>query len=157
MQSKNINEQIRDYCLSMEEAEYSNHQLFCDSLGSFLKKRNWVVQREFETGPFRVLRVRNDEIKVTGAFIDIYATGPNGQTIFIEFDNGNHLKFNSISKLLQADAEFPIGIVHGNRRRGFLRFDNINRILRTAQKLGIKDKVIFLIIIQNKIAERVKV
>ena len=77
--------------------------------------------------------------------------------IAIEYDSTTQIRSKSISELFCSDADFPIGIVRGKHGKPFLRFDNTAKTTRIAKESSVADKAIYLIVIENNIAEWVSV
>jgi hypothetical protein len=76
----------------------------------------------------------------------------NGRKIAIEFDSGVHLKFKSIEKLFQADADVCIGIVRGKEN---VLEENIERIEEITKESGFLKKDFRLIVLTERTAHKV--
>ncbi len=76
----------------------------------------------------------------------------NEQKIAIEFDSGVHLKFKSIEKLFQTDADVCIGFVRGKENS---LEENIERIKKITKESGFSKEDFWLIILTEKIAHKV--
>ncbi|MHC4620553.1 MAG: hypothetical protein ACYTEQ_22630 [Planctomycetota bacterium] len=96
------------------------------------------------------IRKSGDTIKREGN-IDLVAV-KNGRKIAIELDTGVHLKFKSIEKLLQADADVCIGIVRGgpNAFEG-----SVERIEEVREEIGALKKKLWLIVLSERTAHKV--
>ena len=149
-------DKIKEWCFSQEPTIYNDHNLFQDLLVNFLRENNWDAYKEYELENYYKLSTQTEKIKDQVGFIDIVAFGHN-KKIVIEYDNTTILKFASICKLLYSNANFLIGIVHGKRGKLFLGFENSVKIKKTAKEMGATDKVILIIVMENKIAEWVHV
>ena len=83
-------------------------------------------------------------------YVDLVAV-KNGRKVAVEFDNGVHVKFKSVEKLFQVDADVCIGIVRGktNGLNG-----NVERIEEVKKECGDKNNL-WLIVLSERIAQRV--
>lgn len=156
MQSELIIDKIKDWCFIQEPKNYDDHFLFQDLLVKLLRENGWMAYKEYELKNYPKLNTLNGKIGDRNGFIDICAFGHNKKTA-IEYDNGNHIKSKSICKLFCSNADFPIGIVRGKHGKPFLKFENTAKIKRIARESGIFNKAIYLIVIENNIAEWVHV
>ena len=149
-------DKIKEWCFSQEPNTYNDHKLFQDLLVNFLRENNCDAYKEYELENYSQLSAQTEKIKDQVDFIDIVAFGHN-KKIVIEYDNTTILKFKSIYKLLYSNANFLIGISHGKRGKPFLIFENSVKIKKIAKELNVKDKAIFIIVVENNIAEWVHV
>jgi len=78
----------------------------------------------------------------------------NGRKIAIEFDTGVHLKFKSIEKLFQVDADMCIGIIKGRLNTLGSLNANVERIEQVRGEIGAFKKNFWLIILTEKVALR---
>ena len=156
MTSEEIVDKIKEWCYTQEPNTYNDHKLFQEQLVNFLRENDWDAYKEYELENYYKLSTQTKKIKEQVDFIDIAAFGHN-KKIVIEYDNTNILKFKSICKLLYSKANFLIGIVHGKRGKPFLIFENSVKIKKTAKEIDVTDKSIFVLVIENKIAEWVHV
>ena len=156
MISPGIVEKITEWCYAQEPITYNDHNLFQDLLVNFLRENDWDAYKEYELENYYKLSTQTKKIKDQVGFIDIVAFGHN-KKIVIEYDNTNILKFASICKLLYSNADFLIGVVHGKRGKPFLGFENSVKIKKTAKEIDVTDKSIFVLVIENKIAEWIHV
>ena len=78
----------------------------------------------------------------------------NRRKIAIELDTGIHLKFKSIEKLLQVNADLCIGIIKGRLNSLGSLNSNVDRIEQVKRELGIFKKNFHLIILAEKIAKK---
>jgi len=119
------------------------------------------LKRVFVEGGYRVrleypicfesrIRKSGDKVLREGN-VDLVAV-KNGRKIAIEFDSGVHLKFKSIEKLFQVDADVCIGVVRGksNALEG-----NIKRIEQLKQEFGFLKRNFWSIVLSGRIARRV--
>ncbi len=125
--------------------------------------RNLVIELKklFVGGGYRVnleypicfeSKVRKSGEKVLReGYVDLFAV-KNGRKIAIEFDTGVHLKFKSIEKLFQVDADLCIGIVRGNANA---LEDNIARIEAVKKECGLSKKNLWLVVLCDRIARNV--
>ena len=156
MTSEEIVDKIKEWCFSQESSTYDDHNRFQEQLVNFLRENDWDAYKEYELENYSKLSEKTEKIKDQIGFIDIVAFGHN-KKILIEYDNTNILKFKSICKLLYSNANFLIGIVHGKRGKPFLIYENTVKIKKTAKEIDVTDKSIFVLVIENKIAEWVHV
>ena len=115
-----------------------------------------MAYKEYELENYPKLNQLNGKISDRRGFIDVCAFAHN-KKIAIEYDTCTQLRSKSISKLFFSNADFPIGIVLGKHAKPFLRFENTAKINRIAKESGIVNKAIYLIVIENNIAEWVQV
>jgi hypothetical protein len=156
MEIEQIMVKIKDWCFDQEPKNYNDHNLFQALLVKLLKENDWCAYIEYEMEKYPRLNALTGEIRDMHGFIDICAFAHNRKLV-IEYDNCNHLRTNSINKLFCSNADFPIGIVRGKYGKPFLRFENMGKIKRIAKNLGVTNKAVFLVVIENKIAEWVLV
>jgi len=144
METEPIIEKVKSLCFSENLAHTLNemlrihqHDYMTNELANMLKNNSYDVVSEYQV--------------TYGRQIDLMAFR-DSQSIAIEFDNGLHLKFNSIEKLLHSDAKILIGIVKGRRNSPELLDENKLRILSKMKELYIINKKILLIIMSEKVA-----
>ncbi len=147
---------IKEWCFSQEETTYKDHNFFQKVLVNFLRENGWDAYIEYELENFSSLSARTGKIKDQIGFIDIVGFGYNKKLV-IEYDTANTMKFVSICKLFCSNANFLIGIVRGKRGKPFLVYENKVKIKKIAREMGFTDKSIFIIVIENKIAELIYV
>jgi len=102
---------------------------------------------------YRNVKANGDIVEQRG-FIDFFVKHRLIR-IAIEFDNGNLLRLKSISKLLQSDSNYVIGIVRGNQRYNVLE-QNKKRITYVMKNLKLQNRSILLIINSDKTASWIK-
>ena len=156
MINEEIVDKLKEWCFSQELNTYNDHNRFQDLLVNFLRENDWDAYKEYELENYSKLSEKTEKIKDQVGFIDIVAFGHN-KKIVIEYDNTNILKFKSLCKLLYSNANFLIGIVHGKRGKPFLGFENKVKIKKTAREIGVTNKSIFIIVMENKNAEWVHI
>jgi len=154
--SEEILNKIKEWCFSQTETTYKYHNLFQKCLVDFLRENGWDSYIEYEVENFSSLSARTGKLKDQIGFIDIVGFGYNKKLV-IEYDTANTMKFVSICKLFCSNANFLIGIVHGKRGKPFLVYENKVKIKKIARELGFADKSIFIIVLENKIAESIHV
>jgi len=154
--SETILNKIKEWCFSQEETTYKDHNLFQKYLVNFLKENGWDAYIEYELENFSSLSARTEKIKDQIGFIDIVGFGYNKKLV-IEYDTANTMKFVSICKLFCSNANFLIGIVRGKRGKPFLVYENKVKIKKVAREMGVADKSIFVIVMENKITELIHV
>ncbi|MCP4607407.1 MAG: hypothetical protein GY845_01650 [Planctomycetes bacterium] len=99
-------------------------------------------------------RIRKSGDKVTREGNLDLAAFKNGRKIAIEFYTGVHLKFKSIEKLIQVDADMCIGIIKGRLNNLGSLNANVERIEQVKGELGAFKKNFWLIILSEKISLR---
>ncbi|HLN45882.1 MAG TPA: hypothetical protein VK209_09275 [Candidatus Sulfotelmatobacter sp.] len=172
MENEDIITKIKDWCFSQESQIINDHNLFQSYLVNFLKQNQWYTYKEYEINNYpkqlteqSIEQATNqpstgsttsEKVKDRTEFLDICAFAHN-KKLAIEYDNTTHIKTSSIAKLLYSNADLPIAIVHGKFGKAFLKFENTSKIKRTAKNLNITNKTIYLIVIENRIAEWVQV
>ncbi len=165
MENEDIVVKIRDWCFTQESKVMDDHNLFQSYLVDFLKQNEWYAYKEYQIDNYPKPKPSTGSTNSTGStsqvtdrieFLDICAFAHN-KKLAIEYDNTTHIKSSSINKLFYSNADLSIAIVHGRFGKAFLRFENTNKIKRTAKSLNITNKTIYLIVIENKIAEWVQV
>lgn len=162
MENKAIVVKIRDWCFTQESKVMDDHNLFQSYLVDFLKQNEWYAYREYQIDNYPKPKPSTNSTDSTNQvndrieFLDICAFAHN-KKLAIEYDNTTHIKSSSITKLFYSNADYAIAIVHGKFGKAFLNFENTSKIKRTAKNLGIINKTIYLIVIENKIAEWVTV
>ena len=156
MTSEEILNKIKEWCFSQTETTYKDHNLFQKCLVDSLRENGWDSYIEYEVENFSSLSARTGKIKDNIGFIDIVGFGYNKKLV-IEYDTANTMKFVSICKLFCSNANFLIGIFRGKRGKPFLVYENKVKIKKIARELGFVDKSIFIIALENKIAESINV
>ena len=147
---------IREWCFAQETLVLDNHNLLQALLVNLLRENGWYAYKEYELEKYPKLNVLTKEIGDRQGFIDICAFAHNKKLV-IEYDSATQLRSKSISKLFCSEADLPIGIVRGRLGKPFLRFENTAKIKRVGRDSGISKKGIYLIVIENKIAEWVQI
>lgn len=150
-----IVEEIKKSCFNQDIQSRKNlHALLIDNLISLFRRNNYRV--EIESSILRNhLRLRNGVVQGGKGYVDLLAIGQN-QKIAIEFDSGATLRYNSIEKLLQSDADILIGIVRGySYPQWELLDDNRMKIHKVMKYSGIYDRKLLLIIISEKTSEEI--
>lgn len=171
METEDIINKIRDWCFSQESQVINDHDLFQSYLVNFLKQNEWYAYKEYEINNYPKLTEQpidqttnqpstdsttSEQVKDRTEFLDICAFAHN-KKLAIEYDNTTHIKTSSINKLFYANADYSIAIVRGKFGKAFLRFENTSKIKRIAKNMSVTNKTIFLIVIENGIAEWVNV
>jgi len=107
-----IVEEIRNLCFSQDIQNRKNlHSLLIDKLVTLFMRNNFRVVVESPVFHDH-LTLKTGVVEGKQGYVDLLAIGQN-QKIAIEFDSGTSLKFKSIEKLLQCDANILLGIVRG--------------------------------------------
>jgi len=102
-------EQVKRLCFSVNiEDREGLHRDVVDRLKVLFVKGGYKVHLGYPLHFESIIRKSGDRISRDGN-LDLVAF-KNGRKIAIEFDTGIHLKFNSIEKLFQVDADMCIGM-----------------------------------------------
>ena len=125
------------------------HPLLIMNLERLLRMYNYKVQRESPLFHDH-LTLSTGNVQGKQDYVDLLGIGWNC-TIAIEFDSCKSLRYNSIEKLLQSDADVLIGIV----KDGTLNY-NKERILEVMNESGITDRKVLLIVMSEKSSEEVR-
>lgn len=157
MGSQSIVEEIKKLCFSGGASIGGDpHTEFITDLAYLLRKNNYRVEVEhdllYKHQTLRTRRVQR-ELGIIDLFAerahDLFGKGGN-HTIAIEYDSQWSLKYKSIEKLLQSNADTLIGIV-GN---GTLS-DNKERILEVMDGSGIINRKVLLVAVSEKASEEI--
>lgn len=121
-----------------------------DRLRRLFVKEGYRVCLEYPLCFDSMIRKSGDRVFRDGN-IDLVAV-KNNRKIALEFDNGVHLKFKSIEKLFQVDADLCIAIISGKSNT---LAANMQRIEQVKEELGPLKKDFWFIILSERIAHRV--
>ena len=147
-------EQVKRVCFSVNVANREGlHRDLLDRLKALFVNGGYEVHLEYPIHFESRIRKSGDRISREGS-LDLVAF-KNGRKIAIEFDTGAHLKFKSIEKLFQVDADICIGIVKGRLNTLGSLNANVDRIEQVKGELGGFRKNFLLIILAEKIAHKV--
>ncbi len=147
----NVINQIANICFDHNDSGQKGlHNYLIYNIVKYLKSEGYNVIREYE-----IIRdhseVRNNygyKKFVANGYIDLYAYGK--EKIAIEFDTGNHLKYNSIEKLFESDSNIKIGIIGDNSRR-YLLPSNLTRIKKVSDLFDFDENISLIFIGSKKI------
>ncbi len=129
------------------------HRNVLDGLRVLFAKGGYKVHLEYPIHFKSRIRKSGDWISRDGN-LDLVAV-KNGREIAIEFDTGVHLKFKSIEKLFQVDADLCIGIIKGKSNKSGSLDANIERLEQLTEEFrGFKNNV-WLIVLSEKIVHKV--
>ena len=120
---------IEDICFN-QNINISRKELHTELLNKisvFLKNKNYLIIPEHHVEYEATIRKTNT-IKIKNGRIDILGINPP-QFIAIEFDTGLNLKYKSIEKLIQSEANILIGIVKGESN--YATYSNLERLAST--------------------------
>lgn len=146
-------EQVKRVCFSVNVANREGlHRDVLDRLKTLLINGGYKVHLEYPIHFESKIRKSGDRISREGN-LDLVAF-KNGLKIAIEFDTGVHLKFKSIEKLFQVDADVCFGIIKGRSNTLGSLNSNIDRIEQVKGELGAFKKNFLLIILDEKIAKK---
>ena len=146
-------EQVKRVCFSANvENREGLHRDVLVRLKALFANGGYKVHLEYPIQFESRIRKSGDRISRDGK-LDLVAF-KNGRKIAIEFDTGVHLKFKSIEKLFQVDADMCIGIIKGRLNNLGSLNANVNRIEQVKGELGVIKKNFRLIILAEKIAWR---
>jgi hypothetical protein len=146
-------EQVKDVCFRFNvENREGLHCDVLDRLKALFANGGYKVHLEYPIQFESRIRKSGDKVSRDGN-LDLVAF-KNGRKIAIEFDTGVHLKFKSIEKLFQVDADMCIGIIKGRLNTLGRLNANVERIEQVKGELGIFKKNFWLIILSEKNAWR---
>ena len=146
-------EQVKRVCFSVNvENREGLHRDMIDRLKALFVNGGYKVFLEYPIQFESRIRKSGDRISREGN-LDLVAF-KNGRKIAIEFDTGVRLKFKSIEKLFQVDADICVGIIKGRLNSVGSLNSNIDRIEQVKRELGIFKKNFHLIILAEKIAKK---
>ncbi len=146
-------EQITRVCFGVNIGNREGlHRDVLDRLKALFVNGGYKVHLEYPIHFESRIRKSGDTV-FRGGKLDLSAF-KNGRKIAIEFDTGVHLKFKSIEKLFQVDADMCIGIIKGRLNTLGSLNANVERIEQVKGELGIFKKNFWLIILTEKVAWR---
>ena len=146
-------EQVKRVCFSVNVE--NREGLHCDVLNrlkALFVNGGYKVHLEYPVHFESRIRKSGDKVSRDGN-LDLVAF-KNGRKIAIEFDTGVHLKFKSIEKLFQVDADMCIGIIKGRLNTLGSLNANVERIEQVRGEIGAFKKNFWLIILTEKVALR---
>ena len=129
------------------------HRNVLDGLRALFAKGGYKVHLEYPIHFKSRIRKSGDWISRVGN-LDLVAV-KNGRKIAIEFDTGVRLKFKSIEKLFQVDADLRIGIIKGKSNRSGSLDVNIERFEQLTKEFGGFKNKVWLIVLSEKIVCKV--
>jgi hypothetical protein len=119
-----------------------------DGLKALLAKGGYKVYFEYPIHFKSRIRKSGDWISRDGK-LDLVAV-KNGRRVAIEFDTGVRLKFKSIEKLFQVDADLRIGIIRGKLNKSGNLDMNIERFEKLTKEFrGFKNKSLGVLRVNN--------
>ena len=146
-------EQVQHVCFSVNvEDREGLHRDLLYRLKTLFANGGYKVHLEYPIHFESRIRKSGDKVSRDGN-LDLVAF-KNGRKIAIEFDTGVHLKFKSIEKLFQVDADMCIGIIKGRLNNLGSINANIDRIEQVKGELGAFKKKFRLIILGEKITQK---
>ena len=142
----NLIKYLKDVCFNFDinQNRKELHKGLIQEISKRLFNKDFEITLEYPL-IFNSLIIRDQRKMIKQGYIDLFAKNKSN-TIAIEFDSGQHLKYKSIEKLLQCNSNKVIGIVRGKEGIDCER-DNINRI---KDELNSSEKEFWLIILYNK-------
>ena len=146
-----IVDKVKSVCFSVNaEDRQGLHRSVIDKLKSVLVEEGYRIHLEYPICFESRIRKSGDKVRRQGN-VDLVGI-KNGRKIAIEFDSGVHLKFKSIEKLFQVDADVCFGVVKGkaNSLEG-----NIERVEEITKEFGFLEKEFWLIVLTEKIAHKI--
>ena len=130
-------DEVKRVCFSINiENREGLHRNVLDGLKALFAKGGYKVYLEYPIHFKSRIRKSGDWISRDGN-LDLVAV-KNGRKIAIEFDTGVHLKFKSIEKLFQVDADLCIGIIKGKSNKSGGLDVNIERFQELVKGLQMK-------------------
>ena len=147
-------EQVKSVCFRANiENREGLHRNVLDGLKALFAKGGYKVHLEYPIHFKSRIRKSGDWISRDGN-LDLVAV-KNGRKIAIEFDTGVRLKFKSIEKLFQVDADLRIGIIKGKSNRSGSLDVNIERFEQLTKEFGGFKNKVWLIVLSEKIVCKV--
>lgn len=147
-------DQVKRICFSANvENREGLHRDVLDRLKALFANGGYKVHFEYPIQFESRIRKSGDKVSRDGK-LDLVAF-KNGRKIAIEFDTGIHLKFKSIEKLFQVDADMCIGIIKGRLNTLGTLNTNVERIEQVKGELGAFEKNFRLIILAEKISKEI--
>jgi len=129
------------------------HSNVLDGLRVLFTKGGYTIHLEYPIHFKSRIRKSGDWISRDG-YLDLVAI-KKGRKIAIEFDTGVRLKFKSIEKLFQVDADLCIGIIKGKSNRSGSLDVNIERFEQLTEEFGGVKNNVWLIVLSEKIVCKV--
>ena len=147
-------DQVKRVCFGIDiEDREGLHRAVLGRLKRLFVKGGYKVHLEYPISFKSRIRKSGDWISRDGN-VDLVAA-KNGRQIAVEFDTGVRLKFKSIEKLFQIDADLCIGIIKGKSNTSGSLDKSIERFERLKEELGFPKKNIWLIVLSEKIVHKV--
>ena len=147
-------DEVKRVCFSANiENREGLHRNVLDGLKALFAKGGYKVNLEYPIHFKSRIRKSGDWISRDGN-LDLVAI-KKGRKIAIEFDTGVRLKFKSIEKLFQVDADLCIGIIKGKSNRSGSLDVNIERFEQLTEEFGNLKKNVWLIVLSEKIVCKV--
>ncbi|KPL22792.1 MAG: hypothetical protein AMJ75_07400 [Phycisphaerae bacterium SM1_79] len=147
-------EQVKNVCFNANiENRDGLHCNVLHGLKALFAKGGYKVYLEYPIHFKSRIRKSGDWIFRDGN-LDLVAI-KEGRKIAIEFDTGVRLKFTSIEKLFQVDADLCIGIIKGRSNRSGSLDVNIERFEKLTKEVGNLKKNVWLIVLSEKIIHEV--
>ena len=145
-----IVDKVKDVCFSVNvEDRQGLHRDVIDKLKRMFVKDGYRVHLEYPICFESRIRKTGDKIQREGN-VDLVGFR-KGRKVAIEFDNGVHLKFKSIEKLFQVDADVCIGVITGKANA---LDSNIKRIEKITKESGFLKTNFWLIVLMEKVAHK---
>ena len=147
-------DEVKRVCFSANiENREGLHRNVLDGLRALFAKGGYKVHLEYPIHFKSRIRKSGDWISRDGN-LDLVAV-KNGRRVAIEFDTGVRLKFKSIEKLFQVDADLRIGIIRGKLNKSGSLDMNIERFEQLTEEFGNLKKNVWLIVLSEKIVHEV--
>ena len=147
-----IVDKIKEVCFSVNVEERKGlHKEVINKLKNVLINEGYKVHLEYPIHFKSRIRKSGDKV-IRDGYLDLVAVKDRDK-IAVEFDNSVFLKFKSIEKLLQVDANVCIGVVRGkaNTLDG-----SIKRIEQVKGEYAFLEKNFWLIIMMDKLSYKVR-
>ena len=126
------------------ESRKELHRAVVERLKDLFVEDGYMVYLEYPIRFESRIRRSLDKVRREGK-LDLAAV-KNGLKIAIEFDTGVHVKFKSVEKLLEVDAEMCIAIVKGGANA---LESNVNRIKEVRKDLGCSKNNLWLMVLSE--------
>lgn len=154
MPESEILDEIKRVCFSqdIEQRRSILHERLIDDLFRLLRSHNYYLMRECGIAHTHVSRM--GVVSTRQGRIDLLSIRQDHK-IAIEFESGTRVKYASVEKLLQSDADVRIAIARGERNSPFILQENTEKIHEVMGYLQIFDRKILLIIISEGICREI--
>lgn len=139
------------YNYQFSDTRHGQHDSLLNMLSNFYRDRGFVITREYPIR-FDSYFLRENKIETSNGLIDLVLDS-DSQKIAIEFDSGVTLKYKSIAKLIQSNADVRVGIVKG--RKSYSVYETKYKMKDVVRRVSYLPKDFWLISINQRVAEKI--